>query len=341
MTRAAFNTTCDIIYGPGTATPGDVKATVDCRLVVEDGITLEGVGAPTRGHYLTHNGSPNVPAWSSPAFGMDPQLADQVAIPAGDPPNWWVLWEEVIAWDGQTTYYRSHLIALPLPDLGGPHLVIGGADEDHTTLLAVGVAYRVEVASGDEAWFRVPLSAIVPYSITIHGLDGDASLETFGGEPGSLVSQLGPLFNGFFVNSSTAELGQYRYIQIVGDSVDPIVVDFVVGALEPVEESGGAACATSTPVQFGEPFVVSLGIAEEQWFSLELATFIGCEGEAESDALTSFEVYGGDCAGLVAEAAFSGTGGFSLGPGHIGPNLLIRMIGDPATATLNTFIVNL
>ncbi len=116
MARLAFNTSADIYFGPGTATPGVLKATVACRLVIEDGIFLAGVGAPLRVAYLTHDGGAMDDSFVHAYFAADARLADQVAIPSGGAVGWWILFEEEIIWRTQPAYWRSNLVQLPLPD---------------------------------------------------------------------------------------------------------------------------------------------------------------------------------------------------------------------------------
>jgi hypothetical protein len=120
--RASFNTTCDLYGGPGSASPGIYASNVDCRLVLEDGILTVGTGAPALPFYLTIEAEEPIGAWlTGAAFGVDPALADQVAVPSGSAPQWWVIYTDQVIWLGQTPYFRSYLVGLPLPSTGGSY----------------------------------------------------------------------------------------------------------------------------------------------------------------------------------------------------------------------------
>jgi len=127
MGRAPFDTTCDLYTGPGTASPGTFIGTFPCRLVVEDGIEPVGTGNRDIPYYLTIDAYQPRGAWTAPFFGMDAALSDQVAVPSGTMPQWWVLYTDHIIWRGQAEYFRSYLVDLPIPSIvssGG--VLVGG-----------------------------------------------------------------------------------------------------------------------------------------------------------------------------------------------------------------------
>jgi len=114
--RGKFNNSCKIYKGPGTTTPGALVGTFPCRLVVEDGISTVGVGAPIIPRYLTIDAYRPVGAWlSPPLFGMDPALSDRVECPPGIGPQFWVLYTDIVIWHALTPYWRSYLCLLPAP----------------------------------------------------------------------------------------------------------------------------------------------------------------------------------------------------------------------------------
>lgn len=129
LMRSAFNTTADLFYGPGTASPGVLKGSCAARLVMVDGIFLVGNGGPFRVAWLTLNSLVPVGPWSHPNFFFDPTLADQIAVPSGSPVRWWNLFTDNVIWHGHTPYYRANLSPLPIPTVSPPPppIVYGGA----------------------------------------------------------------------------------------------------------------------------------------------------------------------------------------------------------------------
>lgn len=126
--RGKFNLLCDIFKGPLTAVPNAFVGTFPCRRVLEDGIHATGVGCPTITYYMTIDKYEPVGAWTFPTFGMEPGLADQIAIPAGTPKRYWVLYTDLILWHALTPYWRAYLASLPLPGvIGSGGLVVDGS----------------------------------------------------------------------------------------------------------------------------------------------------------------------------------------------------------------------
>lgn len=117
MPRGSFNSTCDLYNGPLAAVPGAFVGSCACRLVIQDAVFLVGADAPLRVAYLTLEDFIPVGSWLSPAVAMSSGLADRVAVPSGDPPNWWVLYTEAVLWGTQPIYWRANLVELPAPHL--------------------------------------------------------------------------------------------------------------------------------------------------------------------------------------------------------------------------------
>lgn len=116
--RGSFNSTVDVVKGPGSAFPGLFVGTYDCRLVVEDAISTVGVNPPVIPAYMTIAEYQPTGAWTAPYFGMDARKSDQLAIPSGAAYTWWVLYTDLIVWFELTPYFRSYLVQLPLPSTG-------------------------------------------------------------------------------------------------------------------------------------------------------------------------------------------------------------------------------
>lgn len=115
--RGPFNTTCDIICGPGSATPGVLRGTFPCRYVAADGIFLVGAHSPGRVGWITVAGILPRGPWTAPGIGMDVSVADLVAVPSGVAPQYYVLYTDEVFWRGQPLYYRANLVLLPHPHI--------------------------------------------------------------------------------------------------------------------------------------------------------------------------------------------------------------------------------
>jgi hypothetical protein len=122
--RKPYNTTCDIVKGPLSGDPFAFVGTFACRKVFEDAILGTGVGCPEIDNYLTIDEYEPVGAWTFPTFGMEPGLADQVAIPSESELLYWVLYTDRIVWKTHPPYWRSYLVSLPLPAVIGSGGVI-------------------------------------------------------------------------------------------------------------------------------------------------------------------------------------------------------------------------
>lgn len=149
--RGKFNTTVDVFKGPGTGSPGEYVGTFPCRLVREDAIETVGAGSPRIPFYLTIDAYSPAGSWTVGSFGLDPSLADQIAIPSGTSVRFWVLYTDEIVWHSPS-YFRAYLVELPIPpDVGlGGVIVGGGAIYDFVVnipsaggLVASGSAHRM------------------------------------------------------------------------------------------------------------------------------------------------------------------------------------------------------
>lgn len=116
--RAIYNTTCDIIDGPGTASPGTVRhAAVPCRLVVETIIKPFEKWLRARTHYVTLDEANIlggfVEATSPTTFTVDTDDADRLAIPSGAAAGYTVIFTEVITPLIDPVYRRAHVVNVP------------------------------------------------------------------------------------------------------------------------------------------------------------------------------------------------------------------------------------
>ena len=142
MTRAAFNTTCDLVRGPNHVDAGDRYATCACRFVLER-TEVPGIEPlQDRVAYVTLESfrptEPSVVMAAETAF-TDYGDADRIAIPAGGPVLFSVLWVEEVIWRGQLRYWRAMVrMVSVLPFLG--LTVFGLAGEPAAGELVVGLA---------------------------------------------------------------------------------------------------------------------------------------------------------------------------------------------------------
>src|SRR5215208_5725587 len=112
--RAIYNTTCDIIDGPGTATPGTVRhANVPCRLIIETIIIPLNLFVDQRTHYMTtdeldvHGGV--ITPDGAQKWRIAGLRADRIAIQSGAAAGYTALWEELVTPSSGTPYLRVHL----------------------------------------------------------------------------------------------------------------------------------------------------------------------------------------------------------------------------------------
>lgn len=115
--RADYDTTCDVIDGPGTATPGNVRhAGVQCRLVDDSIVFQREKWLDQDVAYVTMDES-DVHAVLVSAGGPDfvtvDAECDRLAIPSGAAAGYTVLWTESVSPDGAAVYYRAHVRASP------------------------------------------------------------------------------------------------------------------------------------------------------------------------------------------------------------------------------------
>jgi len=114
MPRAAYNTTCDIINGPGTASPGTIRhANVPCRFVSDSIIFQREKWLDQDVAYVTMDES-DIGAYYEfnpiPDYTIKPKLCDRLAIPSGVAANFTVLWTEKVFPAFVAPYYRAHVV---------------------------------------------------------------------------------------------------------------------------------------------------------------------------------------------------------------------------------------
>lgn len=109
MPRGSFNTTCDLIKGPGASSPGSVYSTRDCRLVGEIYQDMSLSPFSLRRYYVTMEGAkPNEAASTNigEVFSFDFAKADRIALPSGVAANFVVLFVEYVTQGPEPNYYR-------------------------------------------------------------------------------------------------------------------------------------------------------------------------------------------------------------------------------------------
>lgn len=114
--RAVFDTTCDFVAGPSTATPGVVRFTCPCRVVAEYLELPQSIPMSDRLAYITEDTdvptSPSVSAVGE-VYTTDYGMADRVAVPSGNIPIYEVLFVELVIPHLTNPYYRSHVRQIP------------------------------------------------------------------------------------------------------------------------------------------------------------------------------------------------------------------------------------
>lgn len=155
MTRAAFDTTADVFEGPAAASPGSLRGTFPCRLVLEDAIATIGTDAPDIPYYLTIAGIIPVGFWSGKATYGDISKADVIAVPTGSAPRFRVIYTDAINWLSQTEYYRAYLVGavtIPIDGCGAGELLgageVVGQSDNVTTIDGCGGLW----AEGSAGW---------------------------------------------------------------------------------------------------------------------------------------------------------------------------------------------
>ena len=120
MTRARYDTTCDLYYGPNGLVPNTKYAMTDCRVVPLFTELPQVYPFSLRVAYITMALRPNQPKCPGvlPTPALDWSFADTIAVPTGAVPNYQVLLTEQMLWRRQAVYYRtlvSSLVGPPPP----------------------------------------------------------------------------------------------------------------------------------------------------------------------------------------------------------------------------------
>jgi hypothetical protein len=117
MAKAPYDTTCDIIDGPGSLTPGTIRhAGVPCRLVSDNIVFQREKWMDQDTAYVTMDESDVHAAFINAGLDMhivDGSVCDRLAIPSGAPAGYTVLWTEAVNYAGHPTYYRAHVRPVP------------------------------------------------------------------------------------------------------------------------------------------------------------------------------------------------------------------------------------
>lgn len=110
--RAPYDTTCDIIDGPGTATPGNVRhANVPCRVVGDSIVFQREKWLDLDVAYVTMDEADvhaNIIA-SGTDWLIQTNHCDRLAIPSGAAAGFTVLWTESVSLALGVVYYRAHV----------------------------------------------------------------------------------------------------------------------------------------------------------------------------------------------------------------------------------------
>ncbi len=114
--RATYDTTCDVITGPSSPSPGVVIFSCPCRLVFEKKELILTDPLADRIAYITMDGGipvgPN--SIGGPAvYTVDYGYANIVSIPSGNLPVYQVLFTEVVLHIPSPLYYRAHVRVIP------------------------------------------------------------------------------------------------------------------------------------------------------------------------------------------------------------------------------------
>ena len=111
--RAPYDTTCDIVDGPGTGSPGAVRhAGVPCRFVDDTRVFQREKWLDLDVAYVTMDES-DVHAFFQTTVPPDVETVDakcdRLAIPSGAAAGYTVLWTERVSNPGHADYYRAHV----------------------------------------------------------------------------------------------------------------------------------------------------------------------------------------------------------------------------------------
>lgn len=114
--RAAFNTTCDLINGPGGPDPGNVRVSGACRAVPETHQLPTSLPLSDRVAYITMIFATPLPPLVTPDgddYVLNMGWADMIAIPSGNIPVYQVLFVELVDTYAFPDYYRAHVREIP------------------------------------------------------------------------------------------------------------------------------------------------------------------------------------------------------------------------------------
>ena len=115
--KAPYDTTCDIIDGPGSLTPGNIRhANVPCRLVGDLIVHQREKWLDQDIAYVTMDEADvhaAIGAVTADLYEVLVPLCDRLAIPSGAAAGYTVLWTERVSPFAQPTYYRAHVRASP------------------------------------------------------------------------------------------------------------------------------------------------------------------------------------------------------------------------------------
>lgn len=154
--RAPFNNTCDLVYGPGTATPGVVRSSGPCRVVPE---SIQIVGMPIleqRSAYVTLDFDvPRVAVETAayPTLSVDYTKADRIVVPSGGTFTYVVLIRETVFYLDHPVYHRAHVgqPVDPFPNNWGFTCISSGV------MSPVGVATPFDTTAIGVTWIQVPV----------------------------------------------------------------------------------------------------------------------------------------------------------------------------------------
>lgn len=177
--RAAYDTTCDFIYGLNSPYgPPNTRYAIGipCRVVPQNEIVQMDFPMSLCSNWLTHDGPvyPNSPKYHSDAVGLwdaDIETADRIAVPSLSLARWACLRREDISPFGRTPYSRSLLLPLssivsppwlpPMPPPPPPPCpcVIPGLTCSAAGTVQIGVLYPWSLQPSTQQWWVWPSTA--------------------------------------------------------------------------------------------------------------------------------------------------------------------------------------